>query len=130
MSRMHTLPVDEKTEAANRHRAHLQQLKKEHKQEMRALRSNKLFQEFLHKANEGRRLLATERRREEDTQDDQSTGDVIRRTAEKQGRPLHGVWSAFGQPYAPQGVPVHVVKRLPPLNRDDINGVATEDAAR
>jgi hypothetical protein len=37
-----------------------------------------------------------------------ATLDLIRHAAEKQKRTQHGVWSAFGQPYAPLGVPIVV----------------------
>jgi hypothetical protein len=51
-----------------------------------------------------------------------TTSDTIRLAGEKAGRPMHGVWSVFGKPYAPMGLPTTVQHKLPALNRDDING--------
>ena len=88
----------------------LKEFIKEQKSEMRALRSNKLFQEFMQKAKAD---PAKKHKQEGDTTKTPdepghalvATLDLIRNTAEKQKRKMQGVWSAFGQPYAPLGVP-------------------------
>mmetsp|Transcript_23841 Transcript_23841/g.28798 ORF Transcript_23841/g.28798 Transcript_23841/m.28798 type:complete len:638 (+) Transcript_23841:415-2328(+) len=115
------------SETSHKSNVQLKQFIAEHKREMRALRSNKLFQDFF-KSHGGQRRASPTKRLVADDSDHSmvSTLDLIRKTAEKQGRPMEGVWSAFGQPYAPLGVPTQASKNLPPLNRDEINGVAPE----
>ncbi|KAK3279844.1 hypothetical protein CYMTET_12296 [Cymbomonas tetramitiformis] len=107
--------------------AQLKQFIAEHKREMRALRSNKLFRDFFKTHGGPRRASPTKRLMADDSDHSLvATLDLIRITAEKQGRDQHGVWSAFGHPYQPLGVPVPASKQLPPLNRDDINGIKPE----
>ena len=65
---------------------------------------------------------ASYNRVEASDQREATTSDTIRLAGEKAGRPMHGVWSVFGKPYAPMGLPTTVQHKLPALNRDDING--------
>ena len=94
----------------------LKEFIKEQKREMRALRSNKLFQEFMQKAKADPAKKLKQEGEATKTPDEPghalvATLDLIRNTAEKQKRKMHGVWSAFGQPYAPLGVP-EVVREI------------------
>ena len=52
--------------------------------------------------------------------EEKSSLDVVRSRAEKQGHALQGVWSAFGQPYNPLGMPILV---SPNLFQSVTNGV-------
>jgi len=122
-----TLVLDDE-EGPTKNHVMLKEFIKEQKREMRELRSNKLFQEFMQKAKADPAKKLKQEGETTKTPDEPghalvATLDLIRNTAEKQKRKMHGVWSAFGQPYAPLGVPEVASKTLPPLNRDEINGI-------
>ncbi|GAX78897.1 hypothetical protein CEUSTIGMA_g6336.t1 [Chlamydomonas eustigma] len=104
---------------------------REQQKSSKALHSNALFKEFRDEGKHFKKFgkgyaVAQQEATQPMIDDFQAEGNsrmfqLIKSTAEREEKPLQGVWASFGKPYISQGPPEEPDSTLPKLNRDEIN---------